>query len=89
MIKKKIIITGGSGYIGSSLANFLSDNCEVITLDKRKKNNFLNNKIKHFTCNIVNKKKIKNLLIKIKPDVLIHLAGQSTIDLVEKEKNKN
>jgi UDP-glucose 4-epimerase len=88
MIKKKIIITGGSGYIGSSLANFLSDNCEVITLDKRKKNNFLNNKIKHFTCNIINKKKIKNLLIKIKPDVLVHLAGQSTIDLVEKEKNK-
>ena len=35
-MKKKILINGGCGYIGSSLDNYFSDKYEVITLDKRK-----------------------------------------------------
>ena len=87
-MKKKILITGGCGYIGSSLGNYFSDKYEVITLDKRKKNIFLNKKIKHYICNLLDQNKLKNILAKVKPDAVVHLAGQSTIDLVDKKKNE-
>ena len=87
-MKKKILITGGCGYIGSSLGNYFSDKYEVITLDKRKKNIFLNKKIKHYICNLLDQNKLKKILTKIKPDAVVHLAGQSTIDLVDKKKNE-
>ena len=87
-MKKKILITGGCGYIGSSLGNYFSDKYEVITLDKRKKNIFLNKKIKHYICNLLDQNKLKKILAKVKPDAVVHLAGQSTIDLVDKKKNE-
>ena len=87
-MKKKILITGGCGYIGSSLGNYFSNKYEVITLDKRKKNIFLNKKIKHYICNLLDQNKLKKILTKIKPDAVVHLAGQSTIDLVDKKKNE-
>ena len=37
----KILITGGSGYIGSCLASYLSAYFSVITLDKDKKSIFI------------------------------------------------
>ena len=48
-IKKntKILITGGSGYIGSCLASFLSRNYEILTIDKMRKSKFVNLKINH------------------------------------------
>ena len=88
MTEKKILITGGSGYIGSCLASFFSNKYKVITLDKKKKNIFLNKKIKHFICDLTDQKKLSKILEEIKPDAVVHLAGQSTIDMVKKEKNK-
>jgi UDP-glucose 4-epimerase len=87
-MKKKILITGGCGYIGSCLGNYFSDKYEVITLDKRKKNIFLSKEIKHYICNLLDQNKLKNILAKVKPDAVVHLAGQSTIDLVDKKKNE-
>ena len=62
-LKKKIVITGGSGRFGSQIKNF---------------------KIKHITYfpskkkfDILSLKKMRNYLKKIKPDILIHLAGLS------------
>ena len=44
----KILITGGSGYIGSCLASYLSDYFSVVTLDKDKKSIFYQKKYKTF-----------------------------------------
>ena len=63
MIKKNIIITGGSGYIGSALAVASTKNYNVITIDKKTKNYFIKNqKIKHFKCNLNNITKIKQII---------------------------
>tara|TARA_B110000438_G_C15744926_1_gene620256 strand:+ start:323 stop:1030 length:708 start_codon:yes stop_codon:yes gene_type:complete len=60
---KKIVITGGSGRFGNILKGIQSKN-KLFFPDKKK-------------LNIENFKKIKNYLSKIKPDILIHLAGLS------------
>ena len=85
-IKKKILITGGNGYIGSCLAQFLNKKHHISIIDKEKKNKFLSKRIAYFNFDLLNKVKLLKTLKKIKPEVVIHLAGQSTIDLVDKKK---
>ena len=78
-MKKKILITGSSGYIGSCLSSNLSKNYEVFNLDKKleKKKNFVK-------INLLDKKKLLFALSYIKPTVIVHLAGESLVD--EKKK---
>lgn len=80
--KKKILITGTSGYIGSSAFKFLSRKYNVYGLDK--KNPIINSK-KIFKINLLNKEKTKKLLYKINPSFVVHLAGESLVDPKKKK----
>ena len=62
-MKKKIVVTGGTGRFGKYLKNIKNKN-KIYFPDKKK-------------FNILKKKNIKNYLDKIKPDIVIHLAGLS------------
>ena len=62
-LKKRIVITGGSGRFGSHIKNF-----------KTKYSTFFPSKKK---LNILNLKNIRNYVKKIKPKILIHIAGLS------------
>ena len=84
--KTKIIITGGSGFIGSCLASFLSNTYQVTSIDKKRKSQFSGKSLNHIKVDLKNKTKLDRIINTIKPDHVIHLAGQSTIDMVEKEK---
>ena len=80
--KSNILITGGSGYIGSCLALYLKKKYQIINLDK-KDNKHLSIEI----CNLLNLKKLTNILKKKKPKLIIHLAAQSLVDeTINKEK---
>jgi len=85
---KKILITGGSGYIGSILACRLAKQYRVFILDKGKKNIFLkNNKNIYFIrSNLIHFKKNFRIIKRINPETVIHLAGQSTIDEIQNKK---
>ena len=85
--KKKILITGGNGYIGSCLASELKKKFLISVVDKATPSEFLPNDIKYHKINLLRKNKLLKLLMSKKPDIIIHLAGQSTIDMVEKKKN--
>ena len=78
----KIIITGGSGFVGSNLTNFLIKQNHEIVLFVRNKN-----KLKNITANdnviiefvdVTNYSELSKSLKFHKPDVIFHLAGETS-----------
>ena len=79
----KIMISGGLGFIGSHLAeDLLKSKHEIIILTKnlsKKKNisNFMNKLIVE-KVDVSNFKSLKKIILKHKPDIIIHLAGNTS-----------
>ena len=78
----KIMITGGMGFIGSHLCDNLVDDHEIIVVSKSesKKDNLKQtlSKIKIEYLDITNFSKLEKVILKHKPEIIIHLAGQTS-----------
>ena len=80
----KILITGSAGYIGSCCYEYFKNKFDVYGLDKIRPK--IIKQKKFFICNLLNFKKLNNIIEIIKPDLIIHLAAMSTVDFIQ---NKN
>ncbi len=85
---KRVLVTGHTGFKGGWLSVFLKLlGCKVsgLALDPVGKNNFFKcTKIKKIFKNdlrqdICDKKKLKKAMMKIKPEIVFHLAAQSSV----------
>lgn len=73
-MKKKILITGCSGFLAKNLINYLlkKNKYNLYGLSKKKLN--FTKKIKHLNCDITNLKKLRSVLAN-KYDIIINFAG--------------
>ena len=84
---KKIVVTGGNGFIGSNLVNFLlTKKYFVINIDKNKYSNgsyllknIKNKKYRFYKLNI-NSSKISKILKRYKPEAIFNLAAETHVD---------
>jgi len=74
---KKILIIGGSGFLGSHIADFLSKKNYQVTIFDKKKSNWLKDNQKMITSNMENLKKLENAIKN--SDIVYHLAAMSDI----------
>lgn len=75
----KILITGGAGFIGSTLMDKLIDlGHEVVVIDNlfSGKKEYLNVKAKFYEVDINDEKKVNDIFLKEKFDYVYHLAAQ-------------
>jgi dTDP-glucose 4,6-dehydratase len=82
---RKILITGVTGFIGSHLAQELSGKYDVygavrpcVGRDLKSLNTFLG-KTTLVACDITDSQSVSNVLARVNPDVVIHLAARSPV----------
>ncbi len=90
-MSKKILITGGAGYIGSHVAHLLIDKGFSVTIIDSLvtgSKSLVPKKAKLIVCDISNKKKITEVLKKEKFELVIHFAGLIRVDESVKKPKK-
>ncbi len=87
--KKKILITGGNGFVGTNLILALLEdkNNKILNIDKFSycsnsyliRNKFIN--LINTKTNVLNFDKIKKIIFTFKPDLVFHLAADTHVDV--------
>jgi len=86
-MKKRLLITGGSGYLGINLALSLKNKYKVFLGSRNQKRNY--DAAKHTGCeaiplDVTNINSIRDVVIYCKPDIIIHAAATKFVDISEK-----
>lgn len=87
---KKVIVTGGAGFIGSAVCRYLvkEKNCEVLNLDKltyagvrESLKEIEENPLYRFEqADVCDKERVEALFAEFQPDAVMHLAAESHVD---------
>ena len=76
--RRKVLVTGSSGMLGSALNARLSESCDVVGFDIR-------TNTQH---DITDREKTVEVITRAKPDLVVHAAAWTDVDGCEKEPDK-
>ena len=78
----KALIIGGAGFVGNYLIDHLADELKWdISVTKMSREELKNDKANIYDLDILNKEQINEVLEKVRPDYIFHLAAQSSVAL--------
>lgn len=87
----KVLITGGSGFLGQKLAERFRDSWKVVIGSRNEKNLFQVSKslsIEAFPLDVANEFSVNEAFQRIRPDIVIHAAATKFVDHSEKFPNE-
>jgi nucleoside-diphosphate-sugar epimerase len=91
-INKKVLITGGAGFIGANFVyKFLELGCEVFVFERKVANFWriekVKNQIKLYYPNLKNYDEVEKTILEIKPDIVIHFAAYGAYQRFQQDIN--
>ena len=87
-MKKTILVTGGTGFLGRRLGMALKDNYRVVLTGRNNKQNAFAQKYtgcEVLPMDIVNIEAVRDTFTEVKPHIVIHAAATKFVDLAEKQ----
>ncbi|ARV15520.1 NAD-dependent epimerase/dehydratase family protein [Polaribacter sp. SA4-12] len=78
-MKKKILVTGGSGFIGTNIVEFYKDSFEVLNIDVLSPRNS-NHTAYWKKIDILDKESLNEVFSSFKPDFVLHMAAKTDLD---------
>lgn len=87
---KKVLITGGAGFIGANFVyKFLELGYQVFVFERKETNLWriknIKNKIKLCSPNLLDYNKTEKIIFKIKPNIVVHLAAYGAYQKTQQE----
>lgn len=87
-MKKVILITGGTGFLGRRLGLALKNDYTVFLTGRNNKQNLFANKFtgcQVLPMDVANIEAVRDVFSEVKPDIVIHAAATKFVDLAEKQ----
>ena len=84
---KKILITGGTGFLGKRLALALKGKNEVVLTGRNNKQNLLAEKFTGcpvYPMDVTHIEQVREVVAEVKPDIIIHAAATKFVDRAER-----
>jgi len=84
IMKKKVLVTGGAGFIASHIVDLLiENNYRVVVVDNLSSGRMenLNKKVKFYNLDITNQEGLAEMFKREKPDYVCHQAAQISVSL--------
>lgn len=81
----KFLITGGSGFLGTAVTSYLNQKHEVVALYLKNKPSLA---VNSFSVDIRDANRLREIVERTQPDVVVHLAAISSVDYCEKNRNE-
>ena len=84
---KTILVTGSNGLLGQKLSDKLYNHSTIklIATSKGENRHPFQNELNYHSLDITNEEEVNSIVALIKPDVIIHTAAMTNVDLCEKE----
>jgi UDP-N-acetylglucosamine 4,6-dehydratase len=86
-MKKTLLITGGTGFLGRNLAIALKDEYNVILGARNNKQNMMAREVTCCTVlpmDVTNIESVRDVFVEVRPALVIHAAATKFVDLAEK-----
>jgi UDP-N-acetylglucosamine 4,6-dehydratase len=87
-MKSRVLITGGTGFLGKRLGLALKNEYDVYLTGRNNKQNFTAEKMtgcKILPMDVVNIESVRDAFAEVRPDIVIHAAATKFVDLSEKQ----
>jgi FlaA1/EpsC-like NDP-sugar epimerase len=87
-MKKTVLITGGTGFLGRNLGLALRDDYDIILTGRNNKQNMFAQQQTNCTVlpmDVTNIEAVRDIFIETQPQIVIHAAATKFVDLAEKQ----